>query len=142
MAGAALLLLVPMGWRAVELAGAEEFTPGLPRWRPPTVSVAEIEFAHETEQGTILVHARLAMPGHRDVGFFKLGPSTFLDLRVVDARCERGGTLLWTVTGPSATLRNGRLEFAKRPTITRASKPMEHCRRVRIELRTGALEAR
>ncbi|MCA8973615.1 MAG: hypothetical protein KDC98_02790 [Planctomycetes bacterium] len=149
LAAAVLLaFVVIVGWRAVALARTRPFELGRPEYRRPTLAASELEFNHDMDAGTLRVRAGRAAPGHETVGFFKLGPSTFLELRQVTASFEaRGGDdpngpVDWRVDGEVARLGADELVFAEGALLENATGASERCNEIRIGLRSGRVRVR
>lgn len=131
-----------LGWRAVELAQTPAFTLGRVEYRRPTIEVHGFEFAHKMASGTLRVNAARAIPGHATVGYFKLGPSTFLELQKVTATFSAPSAVGWQVTGGVAHLDAQDLVFSESPLLMNAAGAAQSCREVRISLDSGRVRVR
>jgi len=98
-----------------------------------------MELWHETPAGAIRTRARRVRPGHQTVGFFKFGPSTFLELE--DVTLERSGPddARWRIIGRRARLRGPALVFRGRAMVHRPGASPEGREGVVVDLGTGAI---
>jgi hypothetical protein len=136
------LLLLGAGWlglRACAVARLPGFAPRIELRRLPSWESRGLELLNETPAGAIRTRARRVRPGHQTVGFFKFGPSTFLDLE--DVTLERSGPddIRWRVIGRRARFRGQALVFRGRATVYRPGASPERREGVVVDLDTGAI---
>ena len=140
---AALLLvlggtLVPS---VVRHASAPPFEPSVPLRRRPQVEFEGLRLLRSAGDGTVEVRAAHAAPGHRRLGEFALGPSTFLSLHEVEVHYRAPDGSGWTGHAAEAELEDAALTLTQEVTLAPAGggRPRA-CRRVRIAFGSGAVE--
>ena len=95
--------------------------------------------AEPSLRGELLIQARLMQPGHQRVGFFKLGPSTFIALEDVTVECRSEKGCRYRVQGRKARLAARSLTFRGMALVRRGGDPARPGRKVEIDLESGRL---
>lgn len=131
------LALAPLMLRAIHLAGTSPFDHGLPEGTPTRMQVGGLVAEIACGDASLQLEAKRATAGHEDVMHFRLGPSTFLDLRHVVARYSDAEGRSWIVRGPRARLTPHALEFRRSAVYRVADLGPRGAHELTIHLDTG-----
>ena len=127
-----------LGVRAAQYSLKPEFDISLPYHHPVWFELDDVSYVHEVSDGRLRIEARHAQPGHERIGYFRLGPSTFVNLSSVRVVRLRGGESEWQVTAKAAQLTDESIELSNDVVLTDAGHTTRPAR-VRISLKSGRL---
>lgn len=133
-----LFLVASFGSRAAHYLSIPDFEPGFKGHLREHAELHDVTMASALPSGTIEVSAVEMRPGHETVGFFKLGPSSYLALEGVEVEWQGGDGDRWKAIGRRARLGMKTLEFESRVLVVDTDGEVRPEKRLRIDLRDGS----
>jgi len=132
-------LVAVLSAKAVSYSLEPDFELRLPYHHRTWFEIDGASYVHRLPDGELRIHAEHVRPGHERIGYFRLGPSTFLELRGVALTCTRDGKRVWRATAARGELRTNSLGLEGEVVITEASKSRTLARAT-VSLTTGRLQ--
>ena len=129
--------------RVVTHTSTRPFQLGLPDSRPPSFTAHGLKSLIATPAGNLRIEAMKAKPGHGQVGFFRLGPSTFVDLTEVRVQCTNSeNRVLFNITAQKGRYADDSLELRHSIVIKTPHQPPRRPDKVTIDLTQGLFQSR
>jgi len=132
-----VLVTALLGVRAWDWARVPPFEPDIVVRERHEFELQGVSFTRNTPAGVLRIRARRLRPGHQTVGFFKLGPSTFIALEDVVVECTEADGGKWVIRESRARMDARKIRFRKGVTIQREGSPTMRHRRVSVDLTSG-----